>query len=86
MPLDPVLAPQLAAGAVTHRRIVDYAATAKGLRRTTCREYAAEQKQLMHYAVCLRDYGARHQWMGEHGEAPAEGLGWVHRLAGPAPT
>lgn len=63
-PLDDVLQPHVKSGLVTHVKVPLPAAAQADLLNTTCREYFINHKQLHAYAYCLRDFGARHQWMG----------------------
>ena len=51
-------------GLATHRPMPDFTAAAADLVNTTCFTYPIRFRQLISYSLCLRDYGARHQFMG----------------------
>lgn len=59
------------AGIVTHRYLGDLVEEQRSLAATTGQDCALQHHQLMAYALCLRDYGKQHRWLGEQGVATA---------------
>ncbi len=51
-------------GSVTYTYIDNFVAAAKQLTASNDHRYRAKFKQWIVYSMCLRDYGARHRWMG----------------------
>lgn len=52
------------AGWVTYTYLDDFATAAKQLTASNDHRYRPKFKQWIVYSMCLRDYGARHRWMG----------------------
>ena len=51
-------------GLVTHQVVRNYTAAVKQLKRDTCHAYSKTFRQLIVYAMCLKQHGAKHRFMG----------------------